>query len=348
MRVYRVLLVGLCGLMAATPGLAGSKPLAVSPGDAEKLVSIADPCPTFNWGAVDGASSYELVVYRLGEGGEEAQPVLQQSFAGSVTGWTPSLERCLKRSGSYAWSVRAVGGRETSDWSRPSLFAIVSGVSEGEFLEALAIVRRYTDARLSPSWQTRQGPAIKPESLPSARFEERSGALLADSGTSSLVAYGDSCCNGNLPSNYAAELGNNHDLDDPDVLALVISEKNQPAGSVNYIGFFHKEELGSDPELIGEIEGDAGGGLHFTGSASISGWVRVPNTVECYPGPGGCTVDASCPGGTRVLGGGYAGSPDAVIIYNGPNDPSTAWQVQAVTGYGFSLQAYAICAEVGY
>ena len=43
---------------------------------------IEGRCPTFSWGAVSGAKSYELVVYLLGEENEEAKPVLRQSIAG--------------------------------------------------------------------------------------------------------------------------------------------------------------------------------------------------------------------------------------------------------------------------
>ena len=51
MRVHRVLPVGVCVLLAAAVVFAGSNPVAVSPGDASKLVLIADPCPTFSWGS---------------------------------------------------------------------------------------------------------------------------------------------------------------------------------------------------------------------------------------------------------------------------------------------------------
>ena len=147
MRVQRVLLVGLCGLWVATAVIAGSKPVAVSPGDASKLVLIGDTCPTFSWGQVDGARGYELVVYRLGEDGEEARPVLRETFAGSVSGWTPSLSRCLERGGQYAWSVRAVSRRQPSDWSSPSLFEVAAGPSEVEFDAAVAVVRQYLEER---------------------------------------------------------------------------------------------------------------------------------------------------------------------------------------------------------
>ena len=113
-------------------------PVAVSPGDASRLALTGDTCPAFSWGAVSGAEGYELVVYRLTEEGEEAQPVLRQTFTGSASSWTPSLDRCLERGGQYAWSVRAVGREGSPGWSAPNLFEVASGPSEAEFEEALA------------------------------------------------------------------------------------------------------------------------------------------------------------------------------------------------------------------
>lgn len=142
MSVRCVLQIGMCGLLGATVLSAGSKPIAVSPGSATGTL-IGDGCPTFSWAEVDGAKSYELVVYRIGEKGQEAESVLRPAFAGSVTSWTPSLDRCMERGGKYAWSVRAVGPRDVGDWSPPSLFEVASGPSEAEFEEALAVVRDY-------------------------------------------------------------------------------------------------------------------------------------------------------------------------------------------------------------
>ncbi|MCP4249786.1 MAG: hypothetical protein GY778_22310, partial [bacterium] len=93
-------------------------------------------CPTFNWAGVPGARSYELVVYLVGEEGQEATPVLRQTVPGAANGWTPSLDACLERGERYAWSVRAVGRTEASDWSAPSLFEVAAGPGEVEFEQA--------------------------------------------------------------------------------------------------------------------------------------------------------------------------------------------------------------------
>ncbi len=127
----RLLLV-LAGVAPlARPGWAGECALAVSPGSPSGSL-IGDTCPTFSWGAFAGAKSYELVVYRLGDQGEEAEPLLTQHIAGSALAWTPSLDRCLERGGRYAWTVRAAGKEETSDWSSPSFFQVASGPSARE------------------------------------------------------------------------------------------------------------------------------------------------------------------------------------------------------------------------
>ena len=56
-------------LAGAQAVLAATVPVAVSPGSAESVTTIEARCPTFSWGAVEGAKGYELVVYRLGQDG---------------------------------------------------------------------------------------------------------------------------------------------------------------------------------------------------------------------------------------------------------------------------------------
>ncbi len=143
----------LCGALWVTlllltvpaAGADGSESVAVSPGSATGTL-IGDPCPTFSWGSVATARSYDLVVYRLGENGEDAQPVLRETLSGSANGWTPALDRCLERGGQYAWSVRANGGSGASEWSLPNLFEVAPGLNEAELEEALRVVRRYMEA----------------------------------------------------------------------------------------------------------------------------------------------------------------------------------------------------------
>ena len=149
-------------LVLSSAAWGAEHPAAVSPGEASKLVLIGDACPTFSWGAVTGAKSYELVVYRIGEVSEvseEAGPALSQHIAGSALSWTPSLDRCLERGGRYAWSVRAIGKKGSSDWSPPSLFEVAPGPSQMEFEEALTVVHRYlaADTGTNGAWRDSAG-----------------------------------------------------------------------------------------------------------------------------------------------------------------------------------------------
>jgi hypothetical protein len=133
---------------------------AVSPGGTDKATTVSNSCPTFSWQATDGASFYELVVYRLPPGldpmagGElsDDQLVLSSRLPAGVTSWTPSLEDALEPGQNYAWFVRpgtfddagevvAVG-----DWSRARLFAVSTVPSMGEVEEALDVLDRFLSA----------------------------------------------------------------------------------------------------------------------------------------------------------------------------------------------------------
>ncbi|MCP4247437.1 MAG: hypothetical protein GY778_10355, partial [bacterium] len=85
---------------------------------------MRDICPTFSWGGVDGASSYELVIYRLGDEGKVAKRVYTRRIPGAALTWTPSLERCLEWGKRYAWSVRAHMVDGPTAWAEPSLFRV--------------------------------------------------------------------------------------------------------------------------------------------------------------------------------------------------------------------------------
>jgi len=138
--VYLVLvLIGAQGLLAATT------PVTVSPGQAKAMVPIESRCPTFSWGVVPDAESYELVVYQVDREGEVANAVLRQRVTGTANGWTPALDQCLKRGSRYAWSVRAVAEYGDTEWSPPSLFEVSAGPSAAEVEEALALLQRYRD-----------------------------------------------------------------------------------------------------------------------------------------------------------------------------------------------------------
>lgn len=150
---FTVLVLVLC-----SAALAADVPMAVSPGSPTGAL-VESRCPTFSWGEVEGARSYELVVYRLGKG-EEAKPILRHTFAGPVNSWTPSLDRCLERGDQYAWSVRAEGRNSPGAWSEARLFEIAVGPSVVEVEQALATLRSYLAAERT------EGPP--PSAVPAA------------------------------------------------------------------------------------------------------------------------------------------------------------------------------------
>ena len=135
----------LCFLsLVLAPDGAGAveRPLPVSPGGpAGGLIEAR--CPTFSWALVDGATSYELVTYTIEEDAEEPRVVLRRSLPGSASSWTPDLDRCLERGIEHAWSLRALGAKDTSGWSAASLFQVAAGPSEVKLERARALVERY-------------------------------------------------------------------------------------------------------------------------------------------------------------------------------------------------------------
>lgn len=133
--------IGILGMSGANA--TAEMPEAVSPGAVDQIAEIEARCPTFSWGSVSGADWYELEVYRLDEAGEVVERVVQQTFAGSVTSWTPSLDLCLERGRSYTWWVRTVGEEGLGAWSRPAWFTVSSHTTDAEFQEALEVVRNY-------------------------------------------------------------------------------------------------------------------------------------------------------------------------------------------------------------
>ncbi len=135
--------------LGAGVATAGRTPLAVSPGDPEGMALVEARCPTFSWAAFDGAEGYDLVVYAAEPQGTDAEPALRQTLAGGVTAWTPALDRCLERSGRYAWSIRARGPKGVTEWSPAAFFQVASAPSEPELGQILEVVQRYLAAEES-------------------------------------------------------------------------------------------------------------------------------------------------------------------------------------------------------
>lgn len=183
-------------LMWTVPAAASQAPVTASPGTAGGA-RIGDPCPTFSWGSVPDADSYELVVFRVDQQGEEVEPALAHRIPGTALTWTPPLGSCLERGGNYAWSVRAVGSRTTSAWSAPSQFQVVVGPSQTELEAALRVVRSYmeaghemepwseAEATVAPQPGSARGASEAPPqpATPAATQLSIQGSVLADSFT---------------------------------------------------------------------------------------------------------------------------------------------------------------------
>ena len=79
-------------IFAGTARAQEKQPVTVSPGEANSVSVILQSCPTFSWGAVEGAVSYEVVVYELSAEaspqGEEVSPV-----------FPPEPYSCLQKQG---------------------------------------------------------------------------------------------------------------------------------------------------------------------------------------------------------------------------------------------------------
>ena len=146
-----VVTLGLALWGASAPLSGAQRPVAVSPGDATAFARIAQSCPTFNWGLVEGARRYELLVYELtaneteneGEGSESRAPAIHTRLPGTAFGWTPSVEKCLEPGGRYVWYVRSVDELGEGDWSSGLYFEVESSPSLREVAGALKLLRRY-------------------------------------------------------------------------------------------------------------------------------------------------------------------------------------------------------------
>lgn len=171
-------------------GQAPAAPVGVSPGSFSKPILVAGRCPTFLWGAVDGAQALRLEIWEISEAAEPlADPVLQIDLAGSATGWTPSLERCLAPGGRYAWSVREVVEGRTSGGSEARLFAIAGAPSGAEVEEALSVLRRYAapGPQASGSQTAASAAAAVVHPAPTARRRTSPPAPAASPGNSAVT-----------------------------------------------------------------------------------------------------------------------------------------------------------------
>ncbi|HXV65247.1 MAG TPA: hypothetical protein VEK15_31420 [Vicinamibacteria bacterium] len=148
----RILLVVLVALLEATVGSAGPRrPETVSPGSNRTVLEIAERCPTFSWGVIEGAIDFDLVVYEIQTGDDpgaaEPKAVLRQSVPGNVHSWTPSLQESLARGKHYAWYIRATDEWEPGEWSEARFFRVEAVPSVEEVVTALDILTRFLESR---------------------------------------------------------------------------------------------------------------------------------------------------------------------------------------------------------
>jgi len=210
---------------------------------------IENRCPTFSWSGIEGANAYELVVYQLGEKAEEPNPLLQRRIPGAALGWTPNLDLCLERGGEYAWSVRAMGKKEASAWSPPSLFQVASGPSEAELEKAVQVVRQYLATQGGPEAvavaQAREGKqnlATPVAVLKSAVSEQEGDAVegLSSPAPGPLAA---------IPLDY---LGISSVSTPPN--AVAVRGQHDPLGGDNVVGYLG---VGIANTSLGEFDGIA-------------------------------------------------------------------------------------------
>lgn len=98
--------------------------LTASPGGSRESQLVSSPCPTFSWGAVEDAQSYELAVFDQEFSGPNSKPVLSASIATPALSWTPATDQCLQTGRRYVWSVRAETAEGVGNWSEARHFEI--------------------------------------------------------------------------------------------------------------------------------------------------------------------------------------------------------------------------------
>jgi len=140
------------GALLAVAAFAAEGPRAISPGSGVGTL-VAGACPTFSWGAVPDAESYELVTYEVQDGlGARVSPAdLRQlwrvTLPGSASSWTPPANECFAHGGSYAWAIRAMVGGKAGAWSEANLFTIEKAPSAAEVRKMMALMRHYLGER---------------------------------------------------------------------------------------------------------------------------------------------------------------------------------------------------------
>jgi hypothetical protein len=285
-----LLIVGL-GLISTPPAPASEAPLAVSPGGATGA-SIGETCPTFSWGAVPGAKSYELVVYRLGEEYEKEEPVIQQTLPGSASSWTPSLDACLTRGGKFAWSLRVVGEQATSGWSTPSLFEVSAGPSVADLEEALDVVNRYLAGKHGTAYATPAGTEAGKQ-MSASRLPAPAAPRAAPASPSPTVMSAEGNVHATSFTGDGSNLAGVALLDDLCALARQVSSSLLPAGCPGKTVFI------TSLEYQGDRGGRAGGDAKCAERAAAAG---LPGSYKAWLSDHTCAPADACRSFTKNAG----------------------------------------------
>ena len=143
-----ITLLAFFALFGASPAHARASAAVslVSPGSNESFATVGGPCPTFSWAGAALEVPLELVIYEVGESGlVAAEPVLARRLPAFASSWTPSGNDCLRRGGSYAWSLRPLDANEPKAWADARLFSVPGAPSPEELLAALDVVEAYVE-----------------------------------------------------------------------------------------------------------------------------------------------------------------------------------------------------------
>jgi hypothetical protein len=206
-------------------------PETVSPGSPEAIPVIAQSCPTFSWGAMDGARAYELVVYALAEEGDATpQPVLRVRLPGSASGWTPALAQCLEPGRQYAWFIRALGD-EVGEWSDATAFEVAAVPSAADVEGALRVLNPYLEVG-KPAGAADGTVAEEPVGSEAPESTEDDGRLL--SRAAALVTSADqTAIRGEVPGGTGINFGvHGVSLSADDGAAGVVGESTAASGDV--------------------------------------------------------------------------------------------------------------------
>jgi hypothetical protein len=167
-----ILLLSL-SLLGPASAWAVEAPVAVSPGsdEGQAVAAIGDTCPTFSWGAADGAVAYSVAVYKA-PSAEGDTPVIDIIIDAEALSWTPSAAECLAAGNRYEWYVGATGAAGEEAWSAPKLFnvtadavAAAAGEVSAQLVNNEVLSQHIREADGTSGQDTNSGAGIKTRHL---------------------------------------------------------------------------------------------------------------------------------------------------------------------------------------